>query len=272
MAYKQPRIIASIPRKKVQPEVQIITKKNNWQDYLKLSPVLYALIVILSFIKLYIYYLFFNINISEFLSITEILIAFLDDMVYYVGILIFQLVFTYWLDEAGKSDYIKRASLSKEEREKIYTSERKFGSWMSRGAIFLFYGLLTLFVIESYLTDWNEFIQNLMLVGFATSLLLIALFAGGKTAKKISKSTYIRTLIMFFMYLTVISIYFPISNALRVKTNSKAHFSEITYKEEIVKSDSTQFFIGKSDNYIFYYNKEKRQTTAFPLKDVGYIK
>ena len=63
------------------------------QDNLKLIPLFYASIVIIGFIKLYIYYRFFNINISEFLFIGEILVSFLDDMtVYSISLIVFALI------------------------------------------------------------------------------------------------------------------------------------------------------------------------------------
>ena len=90
----------------------------SWQDFLKLTPLFYVYIVLISFMKQYIYYQFFNINISDYLELSEILVSFLDDTFIYALFIIYVLSVYFFMSKG----YIRFINMTS---RKIWASIQK---------------------------------------------------------------------------------------------------------------------------------------------------
>jgi hypothetical protein len=60
------------------------------------------------------------------------------------------------------------------------------------------------------------------------------------------------------------------SNANKVK-NGKNFGMDIEIGDQLIKSDSTNFVIGKTENYIFYYETKKNMTIVYPVNKLNYM-
>lgn len=237
--------------------------KRDWTDYLKLTPVIYAALVVIGFVKLYLYYKMFNINIGDYLELSEILVFFLDDLFIYI------LVFAY-LTFKFLRKYNESSNIQNQDGGHFLSDEKTYRKKLKIGIISLLViaALSTIFYFLLPLKSFLIFIPVVILIIWAIIHYYTRQLVVNQVIK--NKSTYE---LIHFSYLVILVVcYMAISEAETNKLYGYAYADEIEYKDQIIKSDSTQFFIGKTKNYIFYYNKEEHKTTAFPLKDVGYIK
>jgi hypothetical protein len=82
-----------------------------------------------------------------------------------------------------------------------------------------------------------------------------------------------RTIIILMINLLVLTMAYTYADADNYANNIWSHeIAEIQFRDEIIKSDKDQFFIGKTNNYIFHYNKVDEVVDIYSLSDVSYIK
>ena len=69
------------------------TTHGKWQKILQLTTIGYALLVLISFIGHYVYYILFHVHIGEYMELSELLMNFLDDLPLFVSLLIFYIFY-----------------------------------------------------------------------------------------------------------------------------------------------------------------------------------
>ncbi len=271
--------------------------EKSWEKYIKLIPVIYGVIVIISFIKIHIFYLFFNLNISEYLQLSELLVLFLDDLLLHaLSILLIIVVVAPFLKYINKKEINKKdkgsnigtEDLIKEQYKKEinkkdegsnigiedlikeqYRAIRK-STLISISVTILVSSII--FLLVSFISLKKEWYLPPVVSTVTFILYAILIFYLMMGISNPIKDNFIVWIILYFAAVLTFIIPKTVSEAISKKHNFNYSNNEIEYKKDTIRSDSVQFFIGKTANYIFYYNKEKHQTTAFPLKDVGYIK
>jgi len=84
--------------------------------------------------------------------------------------------------------------------------------------------------------------------------------------------TVVRTVLNLAISLLVFSLVFAYLNAdLTANGRVTNEISEIEFKGEIIRPDRNQFFIGKTNNYLFMYNKTEEKVTIYSMSDVSKI-
>ena len=278
-----------------------MTEECKWADYLKLAPIVYGFLIIISFLKLFIFYSFFGINISSYLELSEILVSFLDDIFFYILFLLYLcylLVPPFLFKIAGKIYYYLISEIEKilkEENTKI--AKRILGLVLILDIIFsrLFkevesksksdsflekYFNITPFIIFAFLF----FVLGINFISIEEKdiigIFFIVLGIGHIIVTlprilayfKIKNAEIKGFLIVLFGELLIIIVILSLRNIQQIEKNKESLFSVIEYKNRTIESTDSTFFIGKTKNWIFYYEEAENKTTAFPLKDVGYIK
>ena len=247
----------------------------SWQDFLKLTPLFYVYIVLISFMKQYIYYQFFNINISDYLELSEILVSFLDDTFIYALFIIY--VFSvYIFMSKGYLKFINMISrkiwmiiqkLLKKESKSVQILDKHV--WIFFLIIAVGYGVI-FFRNAVHHHDWIvfSFVRPLVIISI---IILFLIFHYSKLAVKLN-NIIVRELMFFAVILFLFNIERAVLAVNKVKYKNEVYISEIAFSDQNIKSDETNYFIGKTTNYIFLFNKNDNQTTAYSLNEMRYIK
>lgn len=235
---------------------------------LKFSPLFIALINLFSVTKLIIFYDHFNINIIDFLEFSEILTAFLDDIatVIFVTIWIVFTVFQYSFIQS---------------QVEILTS-RKGG----RKRLIIFVIILTIlsiiiiYLIIKSVTNYPYFLNRLKysfhLLGIVLFYILIerflvriSLISTGTKNKRLVQSC-VRYVFSIFV---IFAIVYTLSKREYLDVFSNKKFINVSFKldSKLIQSDSTHYYIGKSNKYLFYYDQKKDRTTVYPMNRIKEI-
>ena len=249
--------------------------RTSWQDLIKLTPLFYVYIVLISFMKQYIYYQFFNINISDYLELSEILVSFLDDTFIYALFIIY--VFSvYIFMSKGYLRFINMISrkiwmiiqkLLKKESKPVQILDKHI--WFFFLIISIGYGAI--FVRNAiYHHEWIVFsiVRPLVIISI---IILFLMFHYSKLADKLN-NIIIKELILFSIILFLFNIERAVLAVNQVKYKHKINITEIAFKDQNIKSGETRYFIGKTSNYIFLFDKDENKTTAYSLNGIIYIK
>lgn len=194
------------------------------------------------------YYNHFHLPIVEYLNFTEMITIFLSNLYVY-----FSLAFHFAIFFLIEKKHF-RASLS----------------LVILGSIFIA-------TYNGLSGNFNFDISNILLV--ITGMLFIAFFIIG-----ISKSwiiDYLETLstktkkyivaIFTILVFLVISSFQGLFEAQNVKSSKIYTGTTISLKDKNIESDDSFYFIGKTNEYIFFYDQKSDYVKTFPLSEVNEI-
>jgi len=78
-------------------------------------------------------------------------------------------------------------------------------------------------------------------------------------------------MVIYGLVTLLTSAYFnAISNADKVK-NGKNYGMNIDIDGRLIQSDSSNYVIGKTENYLFYYESKLKRTTVYPTEKMNYM-
>jgi hypothetical protein len=247
------------------------------EDITKAVSVFVPLLIVSGLLNQIVYYKFFNVPIADFVSTGELLILFSDDILFYV--LIYLGVGTVVaLIPNFRSDNIIALKEKRWFLRYVSTDEAldRFFFFFSKQwiGLLLWVGTLTLV----YFTEEKE-LFNLTLYVFIFELCVRILRWHAYEVKrklrikdqlvKEDESAYtnfsLMTLLLF------LSLAYGVWEARDVKYKHKFINAAIVVDDKVIKSDSTSFYIGKTDNYVFFYNKNNDQAAVYPIERVQQI-
>ncbi|MBP6023655.1 hypothetical protein [Ferruginibacter sp.] len=222
-----------------------------WQTFGKYLKEASVLIIILALTKQLVYYNNFNIPISYFLGFSEIWLLITDDMFYLLGII---LVFLWGFETIRKNEQSKLKIGNKKPSiiEKVSNVILKL---MFLG--YAVYGIIVLFMAPDYTIKVN---------GAIAALLCTTIFL---TILKIDNPEFSLT---GFAALSIVIIFTVVTLKINFKIKSVENGK---YKGTIIKTaDSTyistdsSFSIGKTEHYVFIYNKKDSSTEIIPTETI----
>ena len=234
-------------------------KKATWQDLLKLTPIIYAFLVALTYLKEIVYFSLWSVQIADYLDLSEMLTSSLDDLIIFIIILLFFTVFCF---PFVVYNYFKKFIKHENIKMKTINVRRKIQIVYT-----VCFNIVFLFILKC--SDF--YFEKLMLIIYVPilSVILLFIYLPVLNTKRLPINRTILLLLISLMYSTV---HFAYSSAYtkRVGKVIDDYIVEIKYKDEPVKSEGDKYFIRMTKNYIFYYDSQN--TIAYPIKDVGYIK
>ncbi len=218
-----------------------------------LIPFLYLLLIISSAVKIITYYDGFGIAIVDYMELSEFIFSFLDDLYGYIvmllGILIWGLIDDIIYPENGVS--LTKEKLRKGKR-KLY---RDFAA-----TLLLIYGATT--VTNIWFINWIVYV----IAAISTLVAYVFFYYRSQSIGKLTKYYFLIPTLLVYGYLDA---KFDLS-VIKEKKNS---FNVVLIlKDETVKTDSANRYLGKTNNYIFFYNIESKTATAYPNRDIMSIK
>lgn len=213
--------------------------KYNFENLIKISV---PLIILLGIVQLTSYYYQFNVPIIEYLDLSEISTLFLNDLTTYL----FFIIPIFFLIDINNSTLVP---------SKIILT------------IISFVLLIVINIInEELYFDSLYYFSFFSLILFFIPILALIDIKRIKILRRIeitSTVLWIFSTYFFFVILFIISIN-GAANAKEVKNNYVFFGTEITIDTTIIKSDSSFYYIGKTRNYIFFYDAKTKTPIIYP--------
>lgn len=214
---------------------------------LKILPIGAAALIACGFINLNIYYQSFNIEIIRFISTQEILTYFLNDL---LGILYslsgMIIVWIYFYEP--KKDNVPY--------HKIKPNLLMYLTGIV--TILMIIGLVIVLFTEQ---NYYSYVYYKGAAGLLPILILFTLIYN----KWVMKISMLVPISLSFLLLSVI---YAKHEVFRVKENYKYSRAKIILENEIIESDSTRYYIGNTNNFIFIFNATTNSSHIYKMEDL----
>lgn len=218
-----------------------------------------AALIVLSAIRLEIYYSCFNLSIFNFLSLTELLSSCFNHLLFvylFIGFLIIS------INEIQNINFKQVKEIEKLSFKKIIL-------------VLIFYYpriiaivILTLIIpwVCLLINDWYKLIILIIIVLTIIFYLLVIVLSYFKQNHLIDSGILFIGLILIC---TLIETYVEVD----MTKNKYFYFdTKITMEDKVIlRSDSTNTYIGKSENFIFFYDLINKNAKAVPIRLVKEI-
>lgn len=229
------------------------------ENILKLIPLFSFLLIVSSSIKLAVFYNAFNINIVDYLNISEYIPLFMDDLhsLLYIGssMLLGAIFFS-----------SKTKQKDQEEKKKEKKKEKK-NLRISHIAYIIILGVIAPIIIYFRFDSWYERLEPIGILFFVLMTSVAVLY-----------STYKDKIVMrhlfgwLFFLLTVPIVVSGVRDSYEILENKRKVRYEIDIEGRKYSDTNSHTFIGKSNNYIFLYDYCTHSSTIFPIDRVKEIK
>lgn len=233
-------------------ESSTATEKKEF-DFTKYLPIVTAGLIFLGVSRLLFYYSFFGISILPFLEFGEIITSFLDIIFVYAMALwtmwLFFLIKPNWLMKTTRIELIKNQSLKK--------------------VMFMSMMLVILITMLVFIPKPLRVVCAIIIIPSSVYLIVFK-----KSNSRMIKSLSLLSII--FIYLEVMTIYLTVESYWEVKNEKKYIGTKIVFNNDttledsshIFISDSTDFYIGQTNKYIFIHHLRKGITSVYPVSNV----
>lgn len=238
-----------------------------------MAPLIGAFLIFLGSLRLIVFYNFFDIHIVNYLEFTEIITSFLDVLAISVFFIVTSLIQGLWMNDQHRDE--KQDSI----RNQIYHEKsffRRIFLYFKQNAELIILGAfisLIAFVIYLIYGKALSTIQNIGLLLFVF-IFLTGLFYELEIRIQDYKSG-VRVVFRTMLIGTIISLltaYLANYQVDMIKNDNEHSGYTITLNNgEILKSDSTSYYIGKTRNYLFFYDGEAHSTNIIPMDRVQQI-
>jgi hypothetical protein len=234
------------------------------EELLKNTGIISGLLIFFGFLELYFYYTNFHVNIINFLELSEILVIFLGDLFILAFLTILLLIYYYFFYKNEFPDKIIMAYKNADFKDRIKRYLRKISGYILVGTFYFsavwFIGRNRDLVLYTFLVTWGPLL----------SLSII----------RVIQMEFIIRNNKFFPHFLFIIFTLCVSSILFFIAVMKADFvksglykgTEVQINDTILKSDITEYYIGNTKNYIFFYNDTAKVARIFPMGAVKEIK
>lgn len=244
------------------------TQKN--YHIMEFLPIIGSFLIFLGMIRLTYYYSSFGINIINFLNLTEIITSFFDVIIKFAFQFVFATIFALIV-------YTKKEL---EERNSTYHEILKESSFVRRLFRYLIHFRIILnivfyvivpflvFLIIDYSFEIHVFEEVLLLIFVSGSLLILRAEIEHKYGEDTSKSEFspFVTISIFGVFLVILVMLHTHQDVQEVINHHRTIGVSIELDDGITLiSDSTNFYIGKTENFVFFYYKTQNRTEVIPV-------
>lgn len=228
-------------------------------------------ILMAGLIRLYIYYKGFNISILPFLEPGEITTIFFDNLLYFLGFAVLNVL-------------VISIMYSEVLGQFTTMTETDFLARLCNYGIFKISKLITLIVFSSLLYWIYSKTDNIFLYEFLLwiVLLITAIYINPILIfefKKVlfNKSIEVNQLSIYFLMAAVNLFAFSglsgLNEANKVKNHGYYEGTEITIDGyNTFTSSDKKYYIGKTKQFIFFYDSEKKETDVIPISSLKKMK
>ena len=239
----------------------------------KLIPYVGSFIIFCGILKLSIYYKGFNIAINDYLELSELLTSFASDITFYTILFVVLGVLFYLAEEIEETIKIngliekamRENSLIK--RLKLYTTAFKtipfFLLIIISTSILYFFKKIDLYLTVLFLISM-----------FITLTIPLLLFEIEKKYLTLSGERFdpsfkqIVSLLLLLVFIVITSSFIEIHD---VKKNKKYIGTKFQIDESIMTSDAQNYYIGKTNKFLFFYKSQANETIVYPMYRIKMI-
>lgn len=244
---------------------------NSEKDYLaecaKVIPILAAIILAFSAVRMGAYYFFFKINIFTYCEIMEIIPQSINSFMFNcgVGIALFFLVkflASLILSESGIREMYSQPTFL--QSVNVYPFAfylvLLFSGTLVMSSILALFGLVGGYLILKIV------VYILLTLGLTGILIEISRTYYNKHQKFISKRFLY--LIIFTAYCIVIGVVDGAVSTFTIKNNNTYLKNSITLNKAVINSTPTFYYVGKTAKYVFFYNEETESSEAYSISTI----
>jgi len=230
---------------------------------IKILPLGSLFIITCSSIKLVLYYNIFNISITDYVGIDEILVSFIDDILYYAAIFGMGLTLNFYL-ESKKSKNIENVNNSTESKPKS-TYKKVFAilGKIMEIITFLFVMLLINIILNNSLSEYKKISLIFALV------LTVFIYYQIKLSGTKNEPNYYFTIATWAI---ILILFDGLRSGYRIKDNESLYTVNVLFNDsKKVNTDSTYHFVGKTKEFIFFYDSDLKKTDIYPNSNLAKI-
>lgn len=233
-----------------------LAKKNKdfWNSLLGYLPLFSVISILLALAKFYFYYDAFDINIIPYLTITELSLQVISDLIVFLVVLTILILFIRIM--ISPLLIIKHKKfLHLRVMVKIKNSPKAIRILLSY--LFLFYLVMTFLTTSSFAANSLFFLFIIILT--------IASYIFADMIEKQIKYYYIITLLFF----SILTFEFRKSTEDSIKPNYGSYKgTTIKTKDSTYLSTDTSYFIGNTSEFYFIRNRTRRNITIIPQREI----
>lgn len=240
---------------------------------IKSFPLIFIILTTLGYIHLQSYYYFFDIEIINYLEISEIPLLFFNKAILIILLILIIITISYFVDDkiSKEENEIEKYNL---ERLKNEISKPKIFIHNSLGWIIIFF-LIIYIIIDLF---FKNYIGLIYPIGYIIRALIYIL--SEKTILKTLVKNH-NTFFSFIIYLGfIVLILFnlsTISNSIekgyRLRyENEQSKLIFFTYNEKVVETNKKIIYIGETKKNLFLFDKEKDETLIFKMDKIDNFK
>lgn len=225
----------------------------DWKKVTLYLPYVSGLVVVFGLLRQASYYHYYQIEIQNFIGISELLLAWMDEMYSFLSFLVF--IILSLATDTYIAEYVYEWPLKKKNRQALI--------WRMIASFVLFIvfftippGVLALFLLVGLLLPISLFPAYIIVNNFFQDTL-----GWGKLNLTVFK----------FIYGSVFSILliFNLTRKAISEVNEGNYYgTTITTEDSVYISNSNSTYIGKTEKYYFIFNKEDSSSTIIPSDEV----
>lgn len=215
----------------------------NIKRLVEILPFIIGFLIFNGFLKLYIYYNNWNVNIIDFLDFSEIILSFLNDL----NIIIFCLIFFIFHQLIGAKLLEGKIDIESI-KNSIDNNKKKFLLF----CLFIFSCFISLFLY------YNKIF--LLYMAIASLFQFLIYFLEHLISDDENTPLILATTLTFISFTICLSNY-EIKNT---NSNSKLATTRIKINDEQIVTSENLILIGKTQKFIYLYNKNRKLTRIIP--------
>ncbi|HPH32317.1 MAG TPA: hypothetical protein PLB49_10715 [Chitinophagaceae bacterium] len=265
----------------------------------KLLPLLAVVLIFYGVSAEMLYYAFFDIQIQYYLEPSEIFLLFFDNIIstsflIIVGVII--LLYNNVLDTRLRKlkkvveniPELKKKLDENSEVTDMDEDEYNIDKLNSRTNMYLnlFAGLFVISYLTKTILVFGYHNEKLGFVFLIISTFSVVIFILGKVVHHLTFHLRVsgrflsfnnNTSHSFIVYLITALLILPfltkVVEAISIRDYNRYQDAELILKDStIITSTDSSYYIGKTQKYVFYYNRNKDQTTIYPMDEVKSVK
>jgi hypothetical protein len=241
------------------------------EDYKFYIPYLGTLLILLGATKLTIYYSLFGLNITSYLEFTEILTLFLNDLLFFIAIIFIQNLWMFLMQPNNELENISKGLHETLTERNLF---KRIFAYAINGINLLI--LTSIWILGIPFWFWfsklpfTTYLYFLYAILGALLLLTIIYEARRQWFIKFNEHpkmiyTNLAKLFIVLLGLTITSAYQDFES---VKTNKRYLGTTLKLSDRNVVSDSNYYYIGKTRNFIFFHDQNKKTNDIFPMSEI----
>lgn len=249
-----------------------MAEKKAHTDIPKILSIVASLLLCAGIVSQTTYYFFFNIPITQFLSINEILLLFAQDVIRYIAVTLI-VFFIALLSNYRKSNFrSNRLFIIYTNTKDLWERFKQYAKYRINAIVYYLVGAV---ILVSLLYE-KEKIAYLFLLYFSLELIYFfirflltenrrLLRIKGQLKKADSNLNLSFSWGLHFIFFILC---WTLTDVQGVKYQQR--YINVSFRlntDTFIKSDSTRYYIGQTEKYLFYYDSRLNVTTAYK-KDI----